>query len=178
MARRSHPKVEDLPQELREAVHKKITEGYTYRDIADWITKQGHGISKSAIGKYGKNFLSKLERLRVAREQAKTIVAEAKDGPALEMTEAANQMAVQIILERLINMDDLENAKSTEVLKALALLERSAVQREKLKFDFNRGVDAAEERILSRLQAELAKQPELLDKIAVAVAAAAKEVKQ
>ena len=75
-------------------------------------------------------------------------------------------------------MDDLENAKSTEVLKALALLERSAVQREKLKFDFNRGVDAAEERILSRLQAELSKQPELLDKIAVAVAAAAKEVKQ
>ena len=109
MARRSHPKIEDLPQELREAVHKKITEGYTYRDIADWITKQGHGISKSAIGKYGKNFLSKLERLRVAREQAKTIVAEAKNGPALEMTEAANQMAVQIILERLINMDDLEN---------------------------------------------------------------------
>lgn len=178
MARRSHPKIDDLPQELRQIIHKKITEGHTYRDIADWITKQGHDISKSAVGKYGKKFLSKLESLRIAREQAKTIVAGAKDGPALEMTEAANQMAVQIILEQLINMDDLKTAKSTEVLKALALLERSAVQREKLKFDFNRGVDAAEERILTRLQAELAKQPELLEKIAAAVAAAAKEVKQ
>ena len=85
----------------------------------------------------------KMERLRLAREQAKIVVESAKDGPALETVEAANQMAVQVIMERLIEMDDLKGAKSTDVLKALALLERSATNRERLKLEAKRKAEEA-----------------------------------
>ena len=44
----------------------------------------------------------------------------------------------------------------------MAKLERSAVAREKLKFDMDKGVNAAFERIKSELQKELAKDEELL----------------
>ena len=175
---RSHSKVAKLPDEIRAAVDRKIMSGTTYQEIVDYINKIGEPISLASVGRYGQKFMAKMERLRLAREQAKVVVESAKDGPALETVEAANQMAVQVILERLIEMDDIKEAKSTDVLKALALLERSAVQREKLKFDYNRGVDVASEQIKNGLKEELAKQPELMAKLFAIVDTKADEVRQ
>lgn len=140
---RSHSKVAKLPDEIRQAVDRKIMAGSTYQEIVDYINKMGEPISLASVGRYGQKFMAKMERLRLAREQAKIVVEGAKDGPALETVEAANQMAVQVILERLIEMDDLKEAKSTDVLKALALLERSATNRERLKLEAKRKADEA-----------------------------------
>lgn len=138
MTKRSHSKVAKLPEEIRAAVDRKIMEGVEYQEIADYINRMGTSVSRSSVNRYGQKFMAKMERLRLAREQAKIVVEGAKDGPALETVEAANQMAVQIILERLIEMDDIKEAKSTDVLKALALLERSATNRERLKLEAKR----------------------------------------
>lgn len=178
MANRKHSKISQLPEELRDVIHQYFSNGHTYEEIAGWIKSKGHEISRAAVGRYGKGFLAKMEKLRQARDQAKVIIGEARDGPALEMVEAANQMAVQVILERLIEMDDIKGAKSTEVLKALALLERSAVRREKLKFDYNKGVDVAAEKIKAGLREELTKQPDLLAKLSAIIDAKAEEVRQ
>jgi hypothetical protein len=143
MTKRSHSKVAKLPEEIRAAVDRKIMEGVEYQEIADYINSMGTPVSRSSVNRYGQKFMAKMERLRLAREQAKIVVEGAKDGPALETVEAANQMAVQIILERLIEMDDIKEAKSTDVLKALALLERSATNRERLKLEAKRKADEA-----------------------------------
>lgn len=140
---RGHSKVAKLPDEIRAAVDRKIMAGATYQEIVDYINNMGTAVSLSSVGRYGQKFMSKMENLRLAREQAKIVVESAKDGPALEMVEAANQMAVQVILERLFDMDDIKEAKSTEVMKALALLERSATNRERLKLDAKRKADEA-----------------------------------
>lgn len=140
---RSHSKVQQLPDELREAVDRHIMHGKTYQQIAQYLNKMGQDISISSVGRYGQRFMSKMEMLRLAREQAKIVVESAKDDPALEMVEAANQMAVQVILERLLDMQDIKDAKSTDVLKALSLLERSATARERLKIDAKQKADAA-----------------------------------
>lgn len=143
ITKRSHSKVAKLPDEIRTAVDRKIMEGVEYQEIADYINSMGTTVSRSSVNRYGQKFIAKMERLRLAREQAKIVVEGAKDGPALETVEAANQMAVQIILERLIEMDDIKEAKSTDVLKALALLERSATNRERLKLEAKRKADEA-----------------------------------
>ncbi|MDR3561893.1 MAG: DUF3486 family protein [Negativicutes bacterium] len=146
--RRRHSKITSiLPPEVVEAINKRIVSGQTYQEIADYLNQSGHEISKSSIGRYGKEFLSRMERLKIVKEQAKTIVSENKDGPATEMAEAANQLAIQLIMENLLTVDDLNGAKITEVLKALALLERSGVQREKLKMDFKQKIDSAVKQI-------------------------------
>lgn len=63
------------------------------------------------------------------------MVDSAGDRPALEIAEAANQMALSAVMEYIMEIDSLKGAKATEVIKALALLERSGVQRERLKLD-------------------------------------------
>jgi hypothetical protein len=137
--KRGHSKVaQQLPKELREAVDKRILAGMTYQEIADYINGMGHEISRSSVNRYGKAFLSRMEKLKLFQEQAKSIVEQAGDRPALEVVEATSQMAVQAIMEHVMQMDGLKGAKATEIFKSLALLERSAVAREKLKADTRR----------------------------------------
>ncbi|SHJ60011.1 phage protein Gp27 family protein [Desulfofundulus thermosubterraneus] len=166
--RRKHFKVETLPPEIVEAINRKLVEGYTYQQLANWLNQMGHPVGKSSLARYGKDFLSRLERLRVVKEQARAIVEVNPDAPATEMAEAANQLATQLIMEFLmqVDLDDLAQAKVTEVLKALAKLEASGVRREQLKFNFNRGVDAAVSRIKEALRAEVAADPELAARLA------------
>lgn len=140
---RSHSKVAKLPDELRAAVDRQIMAGATYQQITGYLNEMGTKVSLSSVGRYGQKFMSRMETLRLAREQAKIVVESAKDDPALELVEAANQMAVQVILERLIDMEDIKEAKSTDVMKALALLERSATNRERLKLEAKRKADEA-----------------------------------
>lgn len=175
--KRSHSIITKLPDEIRQAIDRKILAGVEYQDIADWINSMGVDISRSSVNRYGQRFMSKMEKLRLAREQAKIVLENAKDSPALEGVEAASHMAVQVIMEKLLEMDDIKDAKSTDVFKALALLERSAVQREKLKFDFNNGVDAAVKQIKAALQLELHKQPELFKRLSMIVDAKADEAR-
>ena len=143
ITKRSHSKVAKLPDEIRAAVDRQIMAGVEYQEIADFINTMGTQVSRSSVNRYGQKFMAKMETLRLVREQAKLVVESAKDGPALEMVEAANQMAVQVILERLIEMDDLKETMSTDVMKALALLERSATNRERLKLETKRKADEA-----------------------------------
>lgn len=146
--RRKHSKITSiLPKELVEAINQQLVSGVTYEQIAEFVRNEGHQISKSTVGRYGKTFMSKLERLNIVREQAKTICTENKDRPSLEMTEAATQLALQLIMERLVITENLDDAKSGELFKALALLERSAVAREKLKLETKRKADEAVEKI-------------------------------
>lgn len=163
--RRKHFKVEMLPGPIVDAVNQKLTEGYTYEAVADWLSQLGHEIGKSSIQRYGHDFLTRLERLKVVKDQARAIVSSDPDAPATEMHEAANQLAVQLIMESLMQVPDLEGEKVTEIFKALALLEKSAVAREKLKYEFSKGVEAGLAKLKEELKAELASEPELLQRM-------------
>lgn len=169
--RRKHFKVEGLPDGILDAVNRKLVDGYTYQQVTDWLNTLGHDISKSAMGRYGKDFTSRLQRLQVVKDQAKAIVDVNPDAPATEMAEAANQLATQLIMEFLMELEltDLQGSKVTEILKALAKLEASGVRREKLKFDFNKGVTAAAAKIKEALRAEVAADPELMSKLSAIV---------
>ena len=165
--RRRHSKIDELPQELVEVINRKLagtdTDGrkYTYQEITEYLAEMGHQVSKSSVGRYGKNFLSRLERLKVVRDQAKAIVEDNAGRPATEMAEAANLLATNLIMETLMEVESLEGERLTEILKALARLESSGVRREALKLQFNKGVEAAAARIKEALRKELAADEEL-----------------
>lgn len=164
--RRSHPKLLQFPQELVEAVNQLIVKGYTYQEVTDFISQRGHEISVGSVKRYGKNFLARLERLKVVKEQARTIVQENADAPATEMAEAANQLATQLIMEHLMEVSDLEGEKVTEILKALSRLEQSGVAREKLKMEFKKKVKTALEAFKKEVYAELeGQEPELCERL-------------
>ncbi len=149
-SKRSHSKITQLPKEIREAVDRKILDGCTYQEIAEHLNSLNHDISRSSVNRYGQKFIAKTEKLKLLQEQAKIIVEQSGDRPALEIVEATSQMALQVIMEHVIEMDSLKGAKATEVFKALALLERSSVQREKLKLDAKKKADEAVKNIESK----------------------------
>lgn len=132
---RSHSKISKLPASVREAVDKLILSGKTYDEIAEHLQHMGEAISRASVGRYGQRFLAQMEKLQLFRDQARVVVDSAGDRPALEIAEAANQMALSAVMEYIMEIDSLKGAKATEVIKALALLERSGVQRERLKLE-------------------------------------------
>lgn len=146
--RRKHWKItRELPPELVEAVNEKLVQGYTYQQIASWLKEMGHEVSRSAVGRYSKDFLARLERLKLVRDQARAIIEDASGDPQTAMAEAASQLAFQLIMEAMMAAGDRGPAgldrKIVEAMKALAQLERSGVAREKLKAEFRQKAEAA-----------------------------------
>ena len=165
MSRRSHSKVRHLPKELREAVDDALLRGVTYEEIVDWLKRRGHEVSRSSVGRYGKDFHKRIERLAQVREQTKAIVEEVAGRPATEMHEAANLLAVQQIFERLLDArDDIEEANIADLIRAVAQLERSAVKRERAKLAYKKAAETAAKKIGEIAEKENL-SPEVLDRI-------------
>jgi len=153
--RRAHSKIEtELPPELIEKVNAFLaTPGKTYQDVVDYLQDEGYEISHSSVGRYGKRFLSRLEKIKTAREQAKVIVNEAGDRPTSELTEATNQVAIQMILETLLDIEsiDLDDIKLKDLFKSVALLERSAADRDKIKMEYRQRVQDSASKVKDTL---------------------------
>jgi hypothetical protein len=130
--RRQHGRVRDeLPVEVREQVDRLLIEpGVTYDDIKKFLDEQGHDISRSAIGRYGKDFLSIYQQIKVIEDKSKVLVSEAGDGMILE--EAASKLFSQMILEAQMS-GKLDIKKLPRIISDFAKLQASVVSRERLK---------------------------------------------
>lgn len=165
MSRRKHHKVATLPPEVVDAVNEKLVRGHTYEEITAYLMEMGTPVSKSAVGRYGKDFMGKLERLKQVRDQAKAIVESNQDAPGTQLAEATSELALSMIMETLATMDSLQEEKVTELLKVLPKLADASTKREALKLQFNKGVEAASVRIKDSLKKELEADPELLQRV-------------
>lgn len=168
--RRKHSKISSFPPEIVDVVNRLLTEGRTYADIVDWLKNMGYSVSVSSTGRYSQDFMNKLEYIKQIKDQARAIVEDTPDRPATEIAEAAGQFAISLIMEALMaakdeNNKDVLSKKMIEAMKALSQLERSAVAREKLKFDVSKGVDGAMARLKEQLKQELNKDPAILEQI-------------
>lgn len=159
MSRRSQSRiVRELPAELIEAINNKlVNEGLTYQEITDFLNEKGHNISRSSVGRYGKQFADRLERLKVIREQAKTIVETAEDRP-MALAEGANQIAIQMIMETLLKIPNLDGEEPLKLIQALAAVERTGTMRERLKLAARRKADDTVKEINDKMAKNLSKE--------------------
>ena len=144
---RRHSRIGDeLPQELKREVDRLLVEGnVTYDDIKAFLEEKGYDISRSAIGRYGKEFLAQYQRLRVIEEKSRTLVSEAGDGMVLE--EAAAKIFAQKIVEAqlLEGFDVLENPR---LIADFAKLQSSTVARERFKRELKEKVEKTAESVV------------------------------
>jgi len=117
---RRHHKVDKLPPALRDELARKFQAGETYEEIAGWLQDEGHPISRSSIHRWGVPFERQLEKLRAWREGAATIVGAVQGKPATELSEAAEQVAVQQLMELLITLGSEADAEIEGEPKDLA----------------------------------------------------------
>lgn len=133
--RRKHSKIAALPGAINTEVNRLLTTpGWTYEKIADHLKQLGHPVGKSSVGRYGQDFLSRLQDLKEVKEQAKAIVEET-GGTGMEMEEAAAQIALQRVMEFLLNLKqaDMEGEQVNKMISALARLQASGASRENVK---------------------------------------------
>lgn len=144
---RSHSKIaKALSPGDRDEINKRLaTPGVTYDDIVEWLDGKGYKISRSAVGRYGKDFLSKLERIHEVEQKARAIVAEAGDG--LPMEEAVSKVFTEKVLSHLLELDDLSGQKFGSLMMAFAKLQSSSTQRERLKTEHQKKAKAAAESV-------------------------------
>jgi hypothetical protein len=148
---RRHHKVDRLPPALRDELARRFQAGETYEALAGWLQDSGYPVARSSVHRWGAQFQRHLERLRAWREGAATIVAGLAGKPATELNEAAEQTAVQMLFEALIDLggaaggengeDAPDLAKRTKILSqvshALSGLGYSSANRERLKLAFD-----------------------------------------
>lgn len=151
--RRKHGRVrDDLPAEVREQVDRLLLEGgVTYDDIKAFLDEQGFDISRSAIGRYGQDFLNAYQQLRIIEDKSKALISKAGEGLVLE--EAASKMFAKMILEAQLE-GSLDIQKLPRILSDFAKLQASSVMRERLKKEMVKKVakvvDAAGKKDMSK----------------------------
>jgi hypothetical protein len=126
-----------MPRDVRDVFYQKVGEGHTIQEITDWLRQLGQDISRAAVGREVKDFVGQLNRFKAVKEQAKAIVSEA-GGDGLNLEEAAVTVALNNIMEYLMDpvLSNMQQEEASKVMMALARLQSSSVQREKLKMDF------------------------------------------
>lgn len=142
---RRRSKVEtELPKEVRDEVDRLLIESATYEEISEFLKSRGFDISKSSIGRYGKNFLNLYRDIRILEDKSRAITSESGEGMSLE--EAASKLFTKQILELLIS-GEFDLSEKTRIIGDFAKLQSSSVAREKLKSDYRKKADAAVESI-------------------------------
>lgn len=103
MARQST--ITTLPPEIRAELDKRLAEGrFTLDTLVDYLDEQGHAISRSALGRYSKQFDQVAVKLRESREVAAAFARELGAVPNDEMgqmlTELVHTLAFKVSLSR------------------------------------------------------------------------------
>lgn len=133
------------PKDLQEAIDVKIKKGVPYSTIASWINnmeevKDGEmpGTSVAGVHRYAKNFKETLERSKKVREQVKAVLDVTSDRPDTDVVNAANKIAIEMVVERLVEADtnELRDENIIDIINSVAKLQRGAVAAEKLKIQF------------------------------------------
>jgi hypothetical protein len=167
----------ELPPEVREQLHDRLSDGrYTYDDVVEWLDEVGYDISRSSVARYGKGFMARLAALRQRREQAAAIVDDAR-GKGLELHEAANTIAVDMITGALMSADGFKGMEPDKLLKMLAALQTAQVRQAEYRAKADRMLTTAEERIKAAVRDELKADPDLADRVAAVVSRAAAELR-
>lgn len=148
--RRHSRLTDDLPEEVRKEVDALLVQGAaTYDEIKDYLEKKGFDISRSAIGRYGKDFLAAYQRLRIIEDKARTLVSEAGDGMVLE--EAVSKTFSQMLLE-LLHSGKLDLKKAPKIIGEFARLQASTVLRERVKSEYAKKAQKTADSVETKLK--------------------------
>ena len=120
-----------MPDEVRQELEKRLIQGgfAGYVELAEWLNEQGFEISKSSVGRYGKNFKNRLQALKVATDQAKAIV-EASEDDAGAMNDAIIRLVQTKTFELLVELE-ADNKDLPRIGQMVAKLAQAAVRQKK-----------------------------------------------
>lgn len=175
--RRVKSRVDELPEDQRariEELLKDVTVGY--QQIADAITAAGYPISKSSIHRYAARLDKALDKMDAAQAQVSALLKRVREGQDVESTEVATALLMDGLIRRLAGAE--EEFETIPIAKAGTLItqiQRSATYKARMQQDHRKLIDGVRVNILAGIREAVQADPELLDKLAGIVNAAAEQ---
>jgi uncharacterized membrane protein len=171
-------RVDELPEEIRQELDKMLADvNITYQEISQELTQKGYTISKSAVGRYALRQNAVARRLKEAAEQTRAIIETVKENRNIDAAGAANTLVIDALIKKFATaQEEFEMLPLDKAARIAVQLERTAIFKEKFKMEFDRGVQAAAEKLKDELKRELNQDPELLRRLEALVDATKENV--
>lgn len=150
--------VELLPPAVKEWLDRALVEGgfSGYRLLADELQTRGYDISKSAVHRYGQSFEEKMDRLKLATEQARAVVAASPDD-AGHMGEALTRLVQTQTFDLLMKLDvegvDPDKINLAALGKMVADLNKASVAQKKWQAEVQTKAHAAADAVEKEIKA-------------------------
>lgn len=126
-------RVAKLPKQVKSELDRRLVDSAfsDYQGLAEWLQEKGYQVSRSTVGKYGKEFRDRLTALKDITEQARAVHDEIGDDENLVI-----DMLVQIAGQKLFKMLtelDLSGEKMTlpDLMGAIARISQASVGQKK-----------------------------------------------
>lgn len=179
MTRSTSKVTRELAQADRDELNALIARGQlTLDEMLGWLRDRGYTISRSSLHRYAQTFEDRLQQIAEAGEKTRAILSRFEGRPATEMAEGASLVAQDLIMRRLLSVEEIDDDTSVvDLAHALAKLETSAVGRERLKVQWDKGVTAGATAVRANLRRELEREPELLSRMLALVEQAETEAR-
>lgn len=149
----------DVPESIRSEFNERLVRsGFAdYDGLTEWLNAQLEAeglelrVSRSATWRHGKQFEERLERMRVATEQAKAL-AEGADDDAGAMNEALIRLVQTRVFDVLMELgDDIQPGDLNKVALITARLTRASVKvkewQQEVRQEIERKAAAAAEKV-------------------------------
>jgi hypothetical protein len=137
----------ELPVELRQQLNRVLLEGATYDEAAAFLNDKGYDISRSSVGRYGKEFFEAYQKIVQFEDQSRALTSATEKG--MPMEEAVGKMLLQKVMAALVDgsADVLEVPR---LISDVAKLQRSHVAMAQWKREIEKRADAAVENIKTK----------------------------
>lgn len=113
----------------------------TIDDRLEFFLSRGVHISRGAVWKHGRSFQEKLDGIRRSSEIARAFMAVAKEGGAAGLSEASLSRFQQLLMEKLMAMEDEGETDSGELMKlsiALQTAIKASGQIQEIKAEYEK----------------------------------------
>lgn len=142
---RSAGKVDNLPEELKDAVEQMLLSGQSYKDIVKYLSENSVTLSQMSVCRYAGKYLATIEMLKVSQENMHMIMGEIEKYPNLDVTEAMLRISSQNVLNAITSVqpEEWEGISPDKLLKETSSLIRAAGYKRRIDLQNKTDTEAA-----------------------------------
>lgn len=165
---RKHSIIDGLPSNVKEAVEEMIKTDFTYREIVDYIKKQGFEISQSSVQRYASGLNETLQSLRMAQENFRAVMEETEKYKNLDVSDGILRLLSNQIFQNINNLSEeqMSDVDFETLMKNAVALTKAIAYKKKIDIDTQSVLENGMEQFQSVLYETMAEErPDLYKEV-------------
>ena len=165
---RKHSIIDGLPSNVKEAVEEMIKTDFTYREIVDYIKKQGFEISQSSVQRYASSLNETFQSLRMAQENFRAVMEETEKYKNLDVSDGILRLLSNQIFQTINGMSEeqMSDVDFETLMKNAVALTKAIAYKKKIDIDTQSVLENGMEQFQSVLYETMAEErPDLYKEV-------------